>query len=116
MKKIIPFVIMALMSVQLWSTDGALNGRFSVDGNGSKVVFSSGNLQYQASTDTWRFAPNQYDVLGSKNKSRSATYAEWIDLFYWGKLTAPWEQEDTDWNDWGTKMSSAIIGKRVPCC
>ena len=35
--------------------EGSLSGVFSV-GNGKQVRFSQGNLQYQASTDTWRFA------------------------------------------------------------
>ena len=48
------------------------------------MVFSKGNLQYQASTDTWRFASNQYSYIGDANSNASATYAGWIDLFGWG--------------------------------
>ena len=43
-------------------TGGMLNGMFSVSNN-TKVYFSQGNLQYQASTDTWRFATNQWDYV-----------------------------------------------------
>ena len=50
-----------------------------------KVAFSSGNLQYQPSSKTARFAPNQYDVIGSANEAVSDTYTGWIDLFEWGK-------------------------------
>ena len=107
MKKILSLLMVALLSVSTWATEVALNGRFSVDANGSKVAFSPGNLQYQASTDTWRFAPSQYTILpGLYNEQRSATFAQWIDMFYWGKLTAPWAQDDTDWNEWGTLMST----------
>ena len=42
---------------------GAVKGVFSVSKN-KRVCFSQGNLQYQASTDTWRFAEHQYDVVG----------------------------------------------------
>ena len=42
---------------------GALNGVFSVSPT-KKVVFSKGNLQYRASTNTWRFAEHQYDIIG----------------------------------------------------
>ncbi|MBQ5532192.1 MAG: Ig-like domain-containing protein, partial [Bacteroidales bacterium] len=37
---------------------------FTVNGQGGKVLFSPGNLQYQASTNTWRFAEHQYDYVG----------------------------------------------------
>ena len=63
-------------------TDGVLPFEFSV-GSTKKVKFSQGNLQYQASTKTWRFAENQYDVIGAANKNISSTYTGWIDLFGW---------------------------------
>ena len=63
--------------------EGALSGVFSV-GAGKKVCFSQGNLQYQASTNTWRFAEHQYDVIGESNSNISSSYSGWIDLFGWG--------------------------------
>jgi len=65
------------------SEDGRLNGVFSVSEN-LQVNFSQGNLQYQASTNTWRFAPNQWDNIGTDNANISETYSGWIDLFGWG--------------------------------
>lgn len=62
--------------------EGALSGEFSVSAT-KKVRFSKGNLQYQASTDTWRFAEHQYDIIGADNTNISATYDGWIDLFGW---------------------------------
>ena len=73
---------------------GMLPGKFSVAAN-KKVYFSQGNLQYQASTSTWRFAEHQWDyvgdggttggnVIGSDNAQISSTYDGWIDLFGWG--------------------------------
>lgn len=62
---------------------GKLNGKFSVSST-KQVSFSQGNLQYQASTNTWRFAENQYDIIGEDNKNISANYDGWIDLFGWG--------------------------------
>ena len=56
---------------------------FSVSGN-KRVFFSQGNLQYQASTNTWRFAEYQYDFVGESNGSISSDYSGWIDLFGWG--------------------------------
>lgn len=61
-------------------TDG-LPHSFQVDPNGKKVYFSKGNLQYKASTNTWRFAENQYDMLGTNNAKISSSYSGWIDLF-----------------------------------
>ncbi len=64
-------------------TEGSLSGVFSV-GNGKSVRFSQGNLQYLASTDTWRFAEHQYDCIGSTNSNISLFYQGWVDLFGWG--------------------------------
>lgn len=63
-------------------TPAPVEGKFSVNANGGQVIFSQGNLQYQPSTTTWRFAPNQWDYVGTENYKRSD--ADWIDLFCWG--------------------------------
>jgi len=68
--------------------EGALPGLFSVSPT-QQVRFSKGNLQYQASTDTWRFAENQYDYVGYTNSNISASYSGWIDLFGWGTGNNP---------------------------
>ena len=56
---------------------------FSVSAT-KKVVLSPGNLQYQASTNTWRFAENQWDYIGGGNDNIAEDYDGWIDLFGWG--------------------------------
>lgn len=90
--------------------DGALSGKFSVSAS-TQVQFSQGNLQYQASTKTWRFAENQYDTIGGANKNISATYEGWIDLFGWGTGNNP-TLSSTDYRDyqtftdWGTNAIS----------
>ena len=63
--------------------DGGLTKGFLVNDT-TQVYFSKGNLQYQASTNTWRFAENQNDMIGNTNSQASASYAGWIDLFGWG--------------------------------
>lgn len=64
--------------------NGALiKGEFSI-AQDRRVHFSQGNLQYQASTGTWRFAKNQYDFMGMDNVKMSEDYNGWIDLFGWG--------------------------------
>ena len=96
--------------------DGALPGLFSVSAT-QQVYFSQGNLQYQASTDTWRFAEHQYDyvgtqtsdgygyyggnVSGSDNRYISSTYGGWIDLFGWGTGSNP-TLSSTSYMDYGT--------------
>ena len=67
----------------------AVNGKFTVASNKKAVCFANGNLQYQASTDTWRFAPHQYDIIlnHAGNTTPSAnrqTQEDWIDLLYYG--------------------------------
>lgn len=64
--------------------EGVRPGLFTVSDN-RKVRFSKGNLQYQASTDTWRFAENQWDYVGEDNALIGSPYYDgWIDLFGWG--------------------------------
>ena len=67
---------------------GAIMAGFSVSAT-KQVYFSQGNLQYQASTGTWRFAGHQYDIIGDGNKNISSSYSGWIDLFGWG--TSGWK-------------------------
>lgn len=79
-------IIILFASCEQISTDptdeGVLHGLFSVSET-EQVRFSQGNLQYQASTATWRFADNQYDIIGAENSNISDSYDGWIDLFGW---------------------------------
>ena len=93
MRKYILVFITIVFTFPLW---GSTTGSFSVSPT-TKVTFAPGNLQYQASTNTWRFAEHQYDYVGDAtqgnvyangtkcdNANISATYDGWIDLFGWG--------------------------------
>lgn len=66
-----------------YPTEGAINARYTV-GDNVTVVFAKGNLQYQASTQTWRFASDQFDYIGLGNDAIAADNQDWIDLFGWG--------------------------------
>lgn len=91
-------------------TTGAGSHAFVVDVTGRKVYFSKGNLQYQASTNTWRFAENQYDVIGDGNANMSWSYSGWIDLFAWG--TGKWPVSTCSGQfDWGINKISNASGK-----
>ena len=95
-----------IATTSLWADpavaiNGKLPGAFSV--SATKVVyFSQGNLQYKASTGTWRFAEHQYDYVGNATRGNvyensvkcdnsliSSTYTGWIDLFGWA--TSGWD-------------------------
>lgn len=85
------------------NADGSVEGIFAIS-DSTSVKFSRGNLQYQASTNTWRFAENQFDAVAGKSNNHigedggnvfvngvksdninvSSTYSGWIDLFAWG--------------------------------
>ena len=82
--------------------NGASNAVFTV-ASGRTVHFSKGNLQYQASTDTWRFAENQWDHIGDDNANISSTYSGWIDLFGWG--TSGWNSGANDYQPWATSTT-----------
>ena len=74
---------------------GAINGVFSV-AEGRQVVFSKGNLQYNAAQGThvcadgttqqgtWRFANDQLEIRAYENSNRCETCDSWIDLFHYG--------------------------------
>ena len=84
---------------------GTINRKFSVSST-KKVYFSIGNLQYQASTQTWQFAAHQYDKIGNDNENISSTYSGWIDLFGWGTGSNPTQTStnNADYDtiaDWG---------------
>ena len=85
---------------------GAINGLFSVSAT-QQVYFSQGNLQYQASTNTWKFADNQYDYVGSANSNLSWSYSGWIDLFGWG--TSGWNSGNTYYYPWNYNNSSGSL-------
>ena len=82
---------------------GALNGLFSVRPD-KQVRFSQGNLQYQASTNTWRFADSQLDYIGEANANISETYNGWIDLFAWG--TSGYNHGAVCYQPWSTNQDN----------
>ena len=79
--------------------NGAIKAAFSVSVS-EQVYFSQGNLQYQASTNTWRFAENQWNIIGEASGIISENY----DLFGWG--TSGYNGKNpymtsTDYSDYG---------------
>lgn len=85
--------------------DSNLNAVFSVS-ESEEVVFAKSNLQYRASTDTWRFAEYPWDCIGESNENISETYDDWIDLFGWGTGNNPTNSscyyvDYKSFNDWG---------------
>lgn len=84
---------------------GALSGRFSVN-EYQQVYFSQGNLQYQASTNTWKFADKQWEHMGYDNENISPVYDGWIDLFGWGTGNNPtnssgYNGDYASYSEWG---------------
>lgn len=90
-------------SVGGFDQNGASNALFSV-APGRTVRFSKGNLQYQASTGTWRFAEHQYDIIGEDNENISSTYTGWIDLFGFG--TSGWNSGVNCYQPWSSSEIS----------
>ena len=86
------------------NNDGMLPGAFSVSAT-QQVHFSQGNLQYQASSDTWRFAEHQYDYVGDDNSNISSNYSGWIDLFVWG--TSGWNSGAVCYQPWSISTTSS---------
>jgi len=111
MKKIFFLAMTALVMLACKSNEqGEMKGIFSVS-KSQQVSFSQGNLQYQASTDTWRFATNQYDTIGALNCNVSDKYTGWIDTYAWGTGNNPTatSMDDNDYyrfSEWGNNAIS----------
>lgn len=110
------YTLITLGSTLQFRPVGSKGGLFTINADGDQVWFSQGNLQYQASTGTWRFAEHQWDyvgtqtpggygryggtVCGSDNRNISSTYTGWIDLFGWG--TSGWNSGAVYYQPWST--------------
>lgn len=97
-------------------------GLFSIN-DSTQVCFSPGNLQYQASTNTWRFAEHQWDYIGEGNANISETYDGWIDLFAWGTGDHPTDTSTymehvvyANFVDWGVNPISNWNGDECQWC
>ena len=102
--------------------EGALPGVFSFSAS-TKMYFAKGNLQYQASTGTWRFAEHSWDrvangtsglgtVEDSNNASISSSYSGWIDLFGFG--TSGWSSGATGYQPYySSGTNSNYIAKSL---
>lgn len=98
-----------------------LAGVFSVSAD-KQVKFSRGNLQYTQSTNTWAFAANQYEMLGTANVENSAL-ADKIDLFGWSgsTATAKWgistSESSSDYSgdfaDWGQHIGDGSLWRTL---
>ena len=87
--------------------DGVLPGMFSINPNGDQVRFSQGNLQYNTSTQIWRFTERQYSIINDYERFTNT----WIDLFGWGTgnnptLTSTNPVDYSTFVDWGVNAIS----------
>ena len=88
----------------------AICGKFSISAS-MQIEFAAGNVQYHTGTHAWRFAENQYDVVGVDDNIRlgDPTLSAWVDLFAWSCESVPYgvspSNKDADYTgafmDWG---------------
>ena len=112
-------------------TPSAGIGTFSVSAD-KQVTFSKGNLQYTQSTNTWSFAENQWEMIGTDNvtggsvssyptngdSKEGTALADKVDLFGWSTSATNFgvstSTDDADYSgsfvDWGTNK----IGNDAP--
>lgn len=131
MKKFVSFVALVAISLSLFAQDDCVSvatsnkgsvtitfkrykhkemtGIFTINELGTQVRFSQGNLQYRASTNTWRFAEEQYDMIGNANSSISDANDNWIDLFGYGTSGASSVNGGSAvaWQPWSTSTTDA---------
>ena len=82
---------------------GAIDGKFTINADGDQVYFSQGNLQYigSAATPYWKFADNQWDVLGTTTGQNSSDQNVDRDLFGWG--TSGWNNGNVYYQPYDTQ-------------
>lgn len=104
--------------------EGSIAGLFTINANNQEVYFSQGNLQYQASTNTWRFAEKQWNYVGGvdydsheekgnvfeagikcDNSLISSSYNGWIDLFGWA--TSDFDHGSVCYQPWSISDNSS---------
>ena len=94
-------------SSYLMKKNGAIRYAYKISETDS-VYFSQGNLQFitqgthktadGTAKGTWRFAENQWDVIGDGNANIAEDYTGWIDLFGWG--TSGWNSGANTYQPW----------------
>ena len=109
MKKLLLFS-MVLTTILISGVGASASGKFSVSSS-KQVVFAPGNLQYHTGSHQWRFAENQYDVIGVDDNIRigEPELSVWIDLFAWSCSSTYYgvnpSNKDADYTgefvDWG---------------
>ncbi|MBR5676727.1 MAG: hypothetical protein IKX20_01110 [Paludibacteraceae bacterium] len=98
MRKIFFLCVLCASVLTANATEGALNGKFTINAEGDQIVFSKGNLQY---VGTWQFATNQWDCIGDEAQADDNR-----DLFGWGTGDAPNKvsticEDYATFHDWG---------------
>ena len=99
-------------------------GVFSVSAD-KQVTFSSGNLQYTQSTNTWSFASAQWEMLGTDNvtggsvssdtsfgdSKEAIALADKIDLFSWSSNSMNFGVTSTFYNDYSATFVDWGVNK-----
>jgi hypothetical protein len=85
---------------------GAIDGLFTVNDDGSKVFFSKGNLQYEMNTGVWSFMEHQYDRVEALGQDVGEDYADQdiVGLFGWS--TSGYNHGAPCYQPWRTTTSS----------
>ena len=106
-------VLLLTAATGAWAQTGMINGLFSVSPT-KRVYFSKGNLQYDGTN--WKFAENQWEVLGANGTGATGTATNYpMDFFTWGNIDSPtyngttYYTENADLSgitDWGSRMGS----------
>ena len=123
MKKIFFLCALCASVLAANATEGALNGKFTINADGDQIVFSQGNLQ-ATTTDlganwTWSFATNQWDYIGDAaannaiNGNGTVSSNGTVDLFGWSTAATYYGINNStsndysgDFKDWGNNSIS----------
>lgn len=108
-RRVILGALLSLMTLPIFAETSNGIGVFSVSAT-KLVTFSPGNLQYHPKNQEWRFAPHQWDNIGTSNtltNFKNPEYNDWLDLFCWSAegtnsgldISADFSGEFVDWGN-----------------
>ena len=94
---------------EVTATEKKESGKFSISAH-KTATFATGNLQHNVGTGEWRFAKQQYQVVGEQNINLGdPDFKDWIDMFGYsadGKYGVNPSNSNADYTkqfvDWGT--------------
>ncbi len=85
--------------------EGAIDGLFTINDEGTKAYFSKGNLQYDMNTGAWSFMEHQYDLVEAFGQNVGENYANQNTVSLFGWSTSGYSHGSPCYQPWSTSTN-----------